>query len=222
MGNFLAGMAATLCVAVALVAGYVAGGGEFGRGSGGGEEASGAQPELRATVLNVRPTATPEPPGQLEPTPPTQAATLPEEPVEPDRTSCDEIYGTQFRSETEREFFFANCVPESQGGEAASEDTAAAPAQPQQAEQAAPSRFTWGGSGGEYMAFSTTLCASGTVGYTVSGEYSGRSFCTQEGVPGVPPFTCPEGAHVEIQEATAGGAVIGEVFCIIPNGGGGN
>jgi hypothetical protein len=28
----------------------------------------------------------------------------------PDRTSCDEIRGTQYRSVTEREFFLANCT----------------------------------------------------------------------------------------------------------------
>jgi hypothetical protein len=209
MGNFLAGMAATLCVVGALIVGYLVGGGELG-GDDSTEPTS--QPQVRATVLGIRPTATPEPdPPTATPSPPAQAANVA---ALPDRTSCEEIYGTQFRSETERGFFFANCVPTTPTPEAAAVNQPSQPAQPAPPPQ---NRFTWGGSGGEYIAFSTSLCASGTVGYTVSGEYAGRSFCTQQRVAGMPPFTCPEGAFARVEEASSAGATIGEVFCIIPN-----
>ena len=46
-------------------------------------------------IPTVAPTATPEP----EPT------------LLPDRTSCEEIRGTDYRSEQEHQFFTANCVP---------------------------------------------------------------------------------------------------------------
>ena len=39
---------------------------------------------------------------------PTAAPTQPGQP--PDRTSCNEIRGTPYRSQREREFFLANCV----------------------------------------------------------------------------------------------------------------
>jgi hypothetical protein len=53
------------------------------------------------------PTATPPPPTAmpLPPTPTAIATAL------PDRTACDEIRGTDYRSETEQEWFRANCSP---------------------------------------------------------------------------------------------------------------
>ena len=209
----MAGIAATLSVFVALSAGYLAGGGGFITG----DEAPAAQPAARATVLGVSqrpdPTATPPPPTQAaQPTATssdvgsqTAGSAL------PDRTNCDEIYGTQYRSEREKEYFLATCVPPTAPpAEPVAPTTSDAPSQ-------ANNRFTWGGSGGDYIAFSTNLCQSGTVGYTLTGEYTGRSFCTQSRVAGMPPFTCPEGAIAKVEEATAAGAIIGEVFCIIPN-----
>ena len=223
----MAGIAATLSVFVALSAGYLAGGGGFITG----DEAPAAQPAARATVLGVSqrpdPTATPPPPTQAaQPTATssdvgsqTAGSAL------PDRTNCDEIYGTQYRSEREKAFFLATCVsptdpPDTNTGTAPDAgtppDTSTPPNTPAQPAQV-NNQFTWGGSGGDYIAFATNLCQSGTVGYTLTGEYAGRSFCTQSRVPGMPPFSCPEGAEAKIEEATANGAVIGEVFCIIPN-----
>ena len=54
-----------------------------------------AAPTTPPAGVAAEPTATPEP----EPTPP------------PDRTSCDEIRGTDYRSEQEQQFFSASCVP---------------------------------------------------------------------------------------------------------------
>jgi hypothetical protein len=186
MQGFLAGVAAALCVVGALIAGYVLGGGSFGSGEEGTLPPPVTEPQVRATVLGIRPTPTQAPaaaPGAPTPTPAQASSATP-----PDSTS----------------------TPQSADGVTTQPTQAAESAEPVQ------DRFTWGGAGGEYIAFSTTLCESGTVGYTVSGEYTGRSFCTQERVQGMPPFTCPEGAHAEVQQATAQGAPIGEVFCVIP------
>jgi hypothetical protein len=235
MRNFLAGMAATLLVIAALGAGYLFGGGSFSTGDGdGGDEPAAVEPALRATLLAIsetpEATATPTVPPitDVQPTPTSSdIASQTAGSGLPDRTNCDEIYGTQYRSEREKQFFLATCVEGAAGTTGATGATGATapPAEAPPTEAVAPAtntdsqannRFTWGGSGGDYIAFSTTLCQSGTVGYTLTGEYTGRSFCTQSRVQGMPPFTCPEGAVAQVQEATSSGTVIGEVFCITP------
>jgi hypothetical protein len=238
MRNFLAGIGAALCVFMALAIGYLVGGGSLGDGGGndGGGNETGSQsesePALRATILALS-----DGPGTPTPTAPAvtdvpQATATPTDTGSqtagssalPDRTNCDEIYGTQYRSEREKQFFLATCIEPGAAGGSTGVTEPAGPA-PTAAQTVAPTtdtssqannRFTWGGSGGEYIAFSTTLCQSGTVGYTVSGEYSGRSFCTATRVQGMPPFTCPQGAEARVQEASANGAPIGEVYCITP------
>jgi hypothetical protein len=236
MRNFLAGVGAALCVFLALTVGYLVGGGSLGDGGGSGDNGesgrdtgsqSDSEPALRATILalNDPPSPTPTAPAVTDapPATPTPGGQTAGSSALPDRTNCDEIYGTQYRSEREKQFFLATCVaPGSVGGSTG----AAGPAPPTEPSQSvapttetnsqANNRFNWGGSGGEYIAFSTTLCQSGTVGYTLTGEYTGRSFCTATRVQGMPPFTCPQGAEARVQEANANGATIGEVFCITP------
>jgi hypothetical protein len=62
--------------------------------------------ETGATAVETQATEEPD-----EDAPPTATAEIQPTPTPlPDRTSCDEIRGTQYRSVTEREFFLANCI----------------------------------------------------------------------------------------------------------------
>ena len=73
--------------------------------SGDGREKSSAPAgatTLSAEVGGAQPPATPAPP---TPTPEPEPVPL------PDRTSCEEIRGTDYRSEGEHQFFVANCIP---------------------------------------------------------------------------------------------------------------
>lgn len=79
--------------------------------NGGDSAESSSAPTATATV----PAAQPSPTAATS-APPTATAM-------PDRTSCDEIRGTQYRSVTEREFFLANCT----GQQAQPQPTAADP-----------------------------------------------------------------------------------------------
>ncbi len=54
----------------------------------------------------------------------------------PDRTSCEEIRGTQYRSVSEREFFLANCT----GGPPAAQPTQAPATQPTQVPATTPTQ----------------------------------------------------------------------------------
>jgi len=73
--------------------------------SGDGREKSSAPAgatTLSAEVGGAQPPATPAPP---TPTPEPEPTSL------PDRTSCEEIRGTDYRSEQEHQFFIASCIP---------------------------------------------------------------------------------------------------------------
>jgi serine/threonine-protein kinase len=81
-------------VLIAAVLGFLLlNGGSDSDNGGAGAVAAGATPAATATVsLGIAPTA--------EPTP-----------VPPDRTNCDEIRGTPYRSLAEQDWFNANCLP---------------------------------------------------------------------------------------------------------------
>jgi hypothetical protein len=203
---------ASLIVAVASLGLIVAAGAGYalGRSDGGGEppgpaqaaplaQAAGAE-RSPAPTRTPAPTQTPAPAGTEAPLD-TQAQSV----TIADRVTCAEIDGTAYRSATEREFFLAECVPA-----AGSTPTSLASPTPAPVD----TRFSWGENEGEYVAYSTTACLTGTVGLTQNGPYAGRSFCSPEVVLGAPPYPCPLGAFAWMQNVATATAVVGEVFCI--------
>jgi hypothetical protein len=106
--TLLAGAVAILAIAVVVVIVVIA-------TSGGGTDTGAAAttptaarqadaPPTQAPTQSVAPTATSVPPTETPPPPPP-----PEPTALPDRTNCDEIRGTQYRSGAEEEFYRANC-----------------------------------------------------------------------------------------------------------------
>lgn len=94
MKNFLTGVAVTAALIAALGVTFAIG---RGSGDGGGRLVVADSP----TSSPVPPTPVPTPP----PSPPPEPAVL------PDRTNCNEIRGTDYRSPTERLWFLDNCKP---------------------------------------------------------------------------------------------------------------
>jgi predicted secreted Zn-dependent protease len=93
-------------LAITLVAVLVLGGAAIGvLVVGGGGSSS------QTTVVATQVSATPAPPAAPTDVPPTPEAAATAE-VLPDRTGCDEIRGTDYRSESERAFFLGNCISE--------------------------------------------------------------------------------------------------------------
>jgi len=82
--------------------------GRSGSSSGGSEAKATAVPSpassTPAPAVASPATPTPAPPPPTEQAPPAAPVTL------PDRTNCAEIRGTAYRSETERQWFIANCT----------------------------------------------------------------------------------------------------------------
>lgn len=71
---------------------------------------------VRSAVAGAEQTATPVAPTATETVVPATVTPLPPTPTveataPPNRTSCDEMRGTDYRSGQEREFFIANCLP---------------------------------------------------------------------------------------------------------------
>jgi hypothetical protein len=128
---------------------------------GDGEEkgvSTGGTP-LSAGVAGAQQTATVAP-ATATPVPPT--ATLEPEPTPlPERTSCEEIRGTEYRSEQERQFFIANCV-------------------------AAPAAEATANTGGPQPAGATS-CPTGELLVTVIDNPPRPSYCV--GVPTIPQGT---------------------------------
>jgi predicted secreted Zn-dependent protease len=93
-------------IAITLVAGLILGGAAVGIFLAGGND----KPSSIANTA-VEPSATASPAATATDVP---ASPAPEaEPITlPDRTTCDEISGTAYRSESEREFYIENCVNE--------------------------------------------------------------------------------------------------------------
>ncbi len=107
-GGFMAGSGwekGFFAAAVLLIAGLAIGAifmlasNAFG-GGGGRKQVAAGSPRSTATLLPARPTPTAI--VIAVPTPPTAAPT--------DRTTCDAIRGTDYRSDSERQFFEQNCL----------------------------------------------------------------------------------------------------------------
>jgi len=100
----------SLQVAITIVAALVLAGAAVGVFALGGDGSNPTVTQAPTTVINLAsptPAAKDAPPASTAapPTPLPVPAT-----AEPDRSSCDEIRGTPYRSESERRFFLDNCV----------------------------------------------------------------------------------------------------------------
>jgi hypothetical protein len=97
----LAALASVVAV-IALAVTLLSGDGEEKGLSAGDTPLSKEVAAAQQTATPVSPTATSVPPA---------TTVQPELTPLPDRTSCEEIRGTDYRSEAERQFFFENCIP---------------------------------------------------------------------------------------------------------------